>query len=164
MSLPQEPVCEPAEGQAGFLRCAAALAAGARLQLTLLSQNLDRRTYGDEAFIEPLTRFLLSSARARLRVLVRHPGQAMLKGHRLVELGRQLSSRVEFRELPPERQLIEREYLIADEAALLIRESPQELLARYYPQAPLLAREQLREFETLWQESPSAMEFRDLRI
>ena len=160
----QPPVCEPVSGQAEFLQRAAAVAASARMELSLFSQNLDRRTYGSDDFIAPLTRFLLSHQRARLRVLVRVPAQAMLKGHRLVELGRQLSSRIEFRELTPERQLIEREYLVADESALLIRETPQELLGRYYPHAPLLAREQLRDFEMLWQESPPAAEFRDLKI
>lgn len=161
---PQEPICEPVSGQAEFLQRAAEMARATRLTLNLFSQNLDRRTYGSDDFIAPLTRFLLSHQRARLRVIVRSPAQAMLKGHRLVELGRQLSSRIEFRELTPERQLIEREYLVADESALLIRESPQELLARYYPHAPLQAREQLREFEMLWQESPPAAEFRDLKL
>lgn len=159
-----EPVVESVSGQAEFLARAAQLAGQARLELSLFSQTLDRRTYGVDEFIAPLTTFLLSHQRARLRIIVRSPGQAVLKGHRLVELGRQLSSRIEFRELLPERQLIEREFLIGDQRSLLLRESPQELQARYYPDAPLQARELWREFEVLWQESPPSMEFRDLKI
>ena len=159
-----EPASEPANGQAEFLQCAAQLAASATQTIAVFSQNLDRRTYGSDDFLAPLTRFLLSHQRARLRVLVRTPAQTMLKGHRLIELGRQISSRIEFRELLPERQMIEREFLIADESALLVRESPQELTARYFAHAPLLARAQLREFEMWWQESPPAAEFRDLKI
>jgi hypothetical protein len=161
---PPEPDCEVVIGQADFLRRATELVNTARLELTLFSQGLDRRTYSSEDFIAPLQKFLLQHQRARLRVIVHSPGLAMRTGHRLVELGRRLSSRIEFRELPYERRLIEREYLIADESALLIRESVEQLEARYYPHAPLLARERRREFEPIWQESAPVAEFRDLKL
>lgn len=160
----QEPVIELASGQAEFLLRASQLVTTAKLDITLFSQGLDRRTYSSEDFIAPLQTFLLSHQRARLRVLVHTPALAMRTGHRLIELGRRLSSRVEFRELLPERKLIRKEFLIADEASMLLRESDDQLEARYYPHAPLLARDQRREFDTWWQESPPAMEFRDLKL
>jgi len=160
----QEPVIELANGQAEFLLRAAQLVASARLELTLFSQGLDRRTYSSEDFVVPLQTFLLSHQRARLRVLVHTPALAMRTGHRLIELGRRLSSRIEFRELLPERKLIRKEFLIADESSLLIRDSDDQLEARYYPHAPLLARDQKREFDSWWQESPPAAEFRDLKL
>jgi hypothetical protein len=159
-----EPVIEPVSGQAEFLARAAELVRGAALQVSIFSQNLERRTYGVDDFIAPLTKFLLAHERARLRIIVRSPGQTMLGGHRLVELGRQLSSRIEFHELPPEKRLIEREFLLADQRALLIRESPQELIARYYPDSPHHAQAQWREFELLWQESTPSAEMRRLGI
>lgn len=160
----QEPVVELASGQAEFLLRATQIVASAKIEITLFSQGLDRRTYSNEDFIAPLQSFLLSHQRARLRVLVHTPALAMRTGHRLIELGRRLSSRIEFRELLPERKLIRKEFLIADEASLLIRESDDQLEARYYPHAPLLARDQKREFDTWWQESPPAAEFRDLKL
>lgn len=163
--LPEQPVCEAVVGQAEFLRRAAEMAQAVRKDLAIFSQDLDRRTYGSDEFIEPLKSFLLAHERARLRVLVLSPSAAMKTGHRLVELGRRLSSRIEFRELPPERrETTTQEFIIADEFSLLVRESPDEVEARYYPHAPLLAREQLRNFDTLWQESSPVAEFRDLRI
>jgi hypothetical protein len=161
---PQEPVTEAVSGQAEFLRRAVELVSAARLDITIFSQGLDRRTYSSEFFIAPLQKFLLQHQRARLRVIVHSPGLAMRTGHRLVELGRRLPSRIEFRELPEERRLLEKEFLIADESALLLRASVEQLESRYYPHAPLLAREQKREFETWWQESQPAAEFRDLKI
>lgn len=160
----QEPVIELANGQTEFLLRASQLVTSAKLELTLFSQGLDRRTYSSEDFVAPLQTFLLSHQRARLRVLVHTPALAMRTGHRLIELGRRLSSRIEFRELLPERRLIRKEFLIADESSLLIRESDDQLEARYYPHAPLLARDQRREFDGWWQESPPAAEFRDLKL
>ncbi|MES2491632.1 MAG: hypothetical protein V4607_17750 [Pseudomonadota bacterium] len=161
---PQKPEIEVVSGQAEFLLRASALVASAKIEIALFSQGLDRRTYSSEDFIAPLQTFLLSHQRARLRVLVPTPSAAMRTGHRLIELGRRLSSRIEFRELLPERQLIRKEFLIIDESALLLRDSPDQLEARFYAHAPLLARDQKREFDTWWQESPPAAEFRDLKL
>lgn len=160
---PVEPEARIASGAEAYRACLVEMVGQARRQLTIFSQTLDRRIYGDERFITPLQAFLLSHDHARLRVLIRSTDSAR-SGNRLVELGRRLSSRIKLRELPIEHRLIEREYAIADERSFLLRESLQELDARYYPNAPLLARTQLREFETLRQESTPAAEFRDLKI
>lgn len=164
MLEPQQAVIEVVSGQAEFLRRASALVASAKIDITLFSQGLDRRTYSSEDFVGPLQTFLLSHQRARLRVLVHTPALAMRTGHRLIELGRRLSSRIEFRELRPERKNIRKEFLIADESALLIRDAEDQLEARYSAHAPLLARDQKREFDTWWHESPPAAEFRDLKL
>ncbi|MGH8457644.1 MAG: hypothetical protein ACRETW_08805 [Stenotrophobium sp.] len=163
-AAPQEPTSETATGAAGFLACAVRAAQAAQMQISVLSVNLDRRIYGSEEFIAPVTAFLLRHERARLRVLLCAPDITMKSGHRLVELGRRLSSRIEFRELLPERRASERELLIVDESAVLLRESVLDVDARYWLQAPLLARERLREFETMWQESPPASELRSLGL
>lgn len=159
-----EPVIAVASGNVQFLARLAEMTREASMQICVLSQTLDRNIYGNEDFLATLQTFLLKHERARLHVIVRTPGTTMRSGHRLVELGRRLSSRVQFREMLPEHRLIEREYIVADERSLLIRESPQELDARYYSNAPMLAREQLREFENLWQEAQPSAEFRDLRL
>ena len=161
---PQAPAFEVVSGIVAFGQRAIDLIGLARAEIILFSQGLDRRVYGSDAFIEPLQTFLLQHQRARLRVIVHTPAQTMRNGHRLVELGRRLSSRIEFRELLPERKLAAKEFLVADEVALLIRETPDQLEARYAAHAPMLARDQKREFETWWQESPPATEFRDLKL
>lgn len=136
----------------------------ARLQLSLLSFDLDARVYGDEAFVEVVRSFVISHERARLRVLVNDCGRTMRRAHRLVELGRLLSSRIEFRELAEENRGIVEEYLLADERALLHRERRDALDARLQPQAPLAARLKLREFDALWEQSAVAREFSVLGI
>lgn len=154
---------EAAEGRSGFRDAAVRAVAQAQMQIALFSQSLDRDIYGTEEFIAPLTAFLLAHERAQLRVLLRHSAGAALAGHRLVELGRRLSSRIAFRSLSQERQL-EYELLVVDESAVLLRETPQEVTARYWSHAPLLARERLRGFEALWQDATPSAESRSMRL
>lgn len=151
-------------GGAAFLEHAVRLVEAARLELVICSAMLDRRVYGDETFIDRVRRFVLQHRRARLRVLVGQPQAAMRASHRLVELGRALSSRIEFRQPAEERQLPADEYLIADERVQLIRATPEQLEARYFADAPMAARLQLRVFNALWEEAVPAREFSELRI
>ncbi|HSW13317.1 MAG TPA: hypothetical protein VLI06_10795 [Solimonas sp.] len=151
-------------GVAAFTEHAVRVAQAARMDIVIFSDALDRRIYGDDRFVSTVRAFVLQNRRARLRVIVRQPGQAMRGAHRLVELGRMLSSRIEFRQPPEERRLPTDEYLLADERALLIRSGPTELEARYFPSAPLEARQRLREFNVLWEESVPARELRILGI
>jgi len=160
----------PSEGElvtgvAGFAARATQMVAGARMQLALLSQELDRRIYGTEAFGDALRRFVLQHQRTRVRALVNNTQAAIANSPRLVELGRSLSSFVEFRELLPMRQQTVRdEYLVADGRLLLYRETPQDLEAKYYGHAPHMGRMQLKHFDLLWNESEPAQELRKLGI
>ena len=151
-------------GMAAFTEHAVLVAKAARMDIVIFSETLDRRIYGDEAFVAAVRSFVLQHRRARLRVLVRHPGTTMRGAHRLVELGRALSSRIEFREPLPERTLPQDEYLLADEKALLLRTFSDDIDAKYLPHAPLDARQQLRTFNGIWEEAVPAQELRDLRL
>lgn len=151
-------------GLAAFTQQIIALVAGAKNSLRLFSYELDYRVYGSAAFNQALKGFILQHRRARLRVIVHSPQLAMRKGHRLVELGRQLSSRIEFRQLHEERRKQHEEYLIADDSALIIKETHSDIEARYYAHDPLRARERSRTFDALWEECVPAREFTDLKI
>lgn len=153
-----------ASGIAEFTRLAVATAAAAHSELVLFSHELDYRVYGSEEFCDTLKRFILQHRRARLRALVHTPALAMRRGHRLVELGRALSSRIEFRQLSETHLKLREEYLMADQRTLLYKEAYNDLEARHHTDDPLRGREQMRIFETLWQESLPAREFTDLKI
>lgn len=152
-------------GAADYAARATQMVSGARMEIALLSQELDRRIYGTEIFGEALRRFVLQHKHTKVRVLVNRTQAAVSNSPRLVELGRSLSTFVEFREVPPPRQQTVRdEYLIADGRLLLYRETPQDLEARYYSNAPHLARLQLKSFDALWSEAEPAQELRKLGI
>ncbi|MGQ0696739.1 MAG: DUF7931 domain-containing protein [Panacagrimonas sp.] len=136
----------------------------ARFHLALMSVDLDRNLFGTSAFAEGLRNFILQHRRARLRVLVHEPAKAVRNSVRLVELGRLLSSRIEFRTVPVEDRKMREEFMIADERALLYRSTPEQLDAKYYADAPMVARSHLRAFETLWSEASVAREMSALKI
>ena len=152
-------------GAADFAARATQMIGGARNELALLTQELDRRIYGTQDFGEALRRFVLQHGHTKVRVLVNNTQAAMSNSPRLVELGRALTSFVEFRELlPARRPAVREEYLVADGRLLLYRETPQDLEAKYYGESPHLARLKLKDFDILWNESSPAQELRKLGI
>ena len=86
------------DGQAAFAAKALELVRGARGELLLLSDSLQRNLYGSEEFADAVKSFLLGSERARLCVFVNQPQEAVRNVPRLLELSRRVSSRFEFRE------------------------------------------------------------------
>ncbi len=151
-------------GMEAFVDRARQMAGAAYLDVALLSHGLDARVFGDDVFVDRLQAFILGQDRSRLRVLVNAPELAMRKSHRLVELGRRVSSRVHFRQLADDQKGIVEEYLIVDEKQLLQRDAADQLDARYYAYAPLAARQRLQLFNALWEAALPAQEFRELRL
>lgn len=151
----------------GLVQSAAAVAglvAGARRQIAILSYRLEPALYGAEPVVDAVRSFVLSHERTRVRILVNQPDLAMRRAHRLVELARRLSSRVEFRELTEEQRGIVDDCVITDVEGVWRRERPEQLESRLFRHAPLEARLQLRRFDPLWDESPPARAFTELRL
>ncbi|HVT35615.1 MAG TPA: hypothetical protein VHE37_08525 [Nevskiaceae bacterium] len=151
-------------GAAAYAQHLRELAAAAHVSMLIFTHDLDQRIYGGEEFIDALKKFILQNRRANLRVIIHSPGLAMRRGHRLVELGRALSSRIEFRELPEQYQSLIEEYAIADQRGGLYKEYYGDLESQWHEHDPLFARERLRAFDTLWPECVPARELRDLRL
>ncbi len=165
MAESEQPEVELLEGEAAFAAKAVELAGSARMELTLLTQQLNERVYGTENFVTAVRQFVLQHSHARLRVLVNNTKRAISGGSRIVEFGRKLSTFIEFRELLPERrQMVREEFLIADGRLMLYREAPENLEAKFYGTVSHAARLKLREFDTFWNESSTAQELRSLGI
>ena len=96
------------EGRAALASALLALAERAERDVLLLSFDFDRGLYGSEAFVAAIKRLALSSERARIHVLINQPKTAVCSGHRFIELGRRLPSRIAFRELTEERRATQR--------------------------------------------------------
>lgn len=152
-------------GVADFAAKATQMVSAAKMEVALLTQDLDRRVYGTGIFTESLRRFVLQHQNTRVRILVNSTQVAISNSPRLVEFGRSLTSFVEFRELPVARQQVVREeLLITDGRVMLYRESPGDLEAKYYGQMPAEARLKLKGFDQLWDESEPAQELRKLSL
>ena len=161
----EEPKPDLVIGIADFAARATQMVSGAKMEVALLTQELDRRIYGSGVFTESLRRFVLQHSHTRVRVLVNSTQLAIANSPRLVEFGRSMSSFVEFRELLPQRQqVIREELLITDGRLMLHREEPGDLEAKYYGQSPAEARLKLKAFDLLWDESVPAQELRKLSL
>ncbi len=155
---------DPLQGQAGFIAALKQLLPVATQRLAILSPALPASSYGDADVVELIKQFLLSSHRVQLRVLVESPDRTMKQAHRLVELGRRLSSRVEFRQLAEEQYGVDEELVIADESAWMQRAPQLNLQTNLYLGASLNARLQLRRYDELWSRATPAREFYALGI
>jgi hypothetical protein len=152
-------------GRSALAAQALKVAQSTRLELAVLSFALDPDLYGSEPFVDAVKTFLLGEDRARLRVLLNQPRVVAQSAHRLVELGRRLTSRVEFRELAQEQLNDMRgEWLIADRRRILERRNPETLTAHYWDSAPLLAREKLEKYDSLWNEAVPCGELQRLAL
>ena len=162
--MTEEPAApELVTGAADFAARATQMVAGARMEIVLLSLDLDRRAYGGGAFTDALRRFVLQHSHTKVRILVNATQTAMANNPRLVEFGRGLTSFVEFRELLPERRpVVRQELLVADGRTMLFKESSSDLEAKYFGAQPLAVKEKLKEFQMLWDESVPAQELRRL--
>jgi hypothetical protein len=152
----------PVSGREEFRDAAIELAKSARLTITILSHQLERELYGDVAFVDALRALATRHRNAQIRILVHSPEWAGRSGHRLVELMRKLTTFIAIRELPEDKKEVTNELLIADERAVLVRESPDHHLAHYHAAAPQLARQWLHQFNQWWETAEPAPGMRQL--
>lgn len=148
--------------QAEFRDAACELVSNARLQLNILTYAFEREIYGHTDFTQAVQALCTHHARAKVRILIHSPEWASRSGHRLVELARRLSSFIEMREMNPQDKDLTSEVLVADEQALLLRESPDTLTSRFYPDDMRQAGSWLRRYEGLWNGGQTVQALRQL--
>jgi hypothetical protein len=85
------------ESSAQVREASVALVAQSRRSIEIVSRHLDPAVYDTTAFTDALRRFVLDSSRARVHIIVMDSRPILTSGHRLVDLGQQLSSFVEIR-------------------------------------------------------------------
>jgi len=150
-------------GRSAWQSALLGLAQGAQRELCVQSHHLEAFAYGDAAFVEAIKELILNNRRAQVRVLLNDVGPAA-KGHRLVDLGRTLSSFIQFRQLSQaDRDHLE-DRVIADRAGFIERLDPESSEALHYPTAPADARRRLDGFERLWARAAPSPQLRALFI
>ena len=144
---------------------AAALARQARRGLEIWSRDLDPALYDRTEFLEAVRALVLGHRHARVRAIVYDARAVVRRGHRLVELARQLPSYVELRTPPPEDYAEYPEaFLVADGRGVLRRPFADRWEATACFDAPLAARDLLRLFDEAWDVSTPDPELRRLHL
>ena len=145
---------------------AAALSMTQQTQHTLriTSRDLDATIYDNDEFIQAAKDMALRSRRAKLYILINTADPAVKNGHRLIDLCRRLTSFIEIRVQGKRFFDYNEATLIADESGYIRRR----LAERYETEAdffsPRTAREMIKEFDNMWEESVEDPNLRRLSI
>lgn len=143
---------------------AAALAGQARRSVDIWSRDLDPALYDRPRFLDAVRGLVLNHRHARVRAIVYDARAAVQRGHRLVELARELPSFIELRRPPPDYEEFPEAFLVADGRGLLRRPFADRWEATACFDAPLAARELLRFFDEAWAVSSPDPELRRLHL
>lgn len=138
-----------AEAQAHTL----ALLQQSRHSLCLYTPDLEPWLYNHSSVQEACTRLLLASPRNRLRILVRDVSRPVSLGHRLLNLGRRLTSNLHIRRLNPDLPCEESAYLLADAHGLLLRPQADAWAGYAWYNDPARVRQQQAQFDQAWNTS-----------
>lgn len=136
----------------------------ARQSLAIYSHNLDGSLYDTSEFIEALKQLSLNNKVSTIRVLLRDIDYISRHGHRFVELARRLPSFIEIRQTSSDFDHIISCYSIVDKRGIIFRGDALRYEARVNFNHPLVARDLLKQFDTIWEQSESSQEMRNLHI
>jgi hypothetical protein len=132
--------------------------------LEVFSRDLDPFLYDRAAFVDALSRLCLTNRKARIRFLVQEPLAAIHNCQRLVELGRRLSSSIEFRQPHADYRQYNEAFMVADQCGFIHRPFADrfEGVVNFYD--PIEARRKLDFFTEVWERSEPHPEFRRLYL
>ena len=95
------------------------LAAHARREVLILSQDLDPRYFNTPALLDALSRFARRHSKARVRILIHDSRRMVRDGHGLLDLTRRLSSSFSIRLVHPDMQDREDTFVLADRTGMV---------------------------------------------
>ena len=140
------------------------LSAQARQELLIHSRELDARLLDRRPFLEAVERLCRAHREARVRILVRDPQAAVRRGHRLLELGRRLSSHIEFRQPQAEHRQYNEAFLVADGCGYLHRPFADRFEGSANFNDPVQARRLADYFTEVWEHAQPHPELRRLYL
>jgi hypothetical protein len=134
----------------------------ARREILIFSGDLDPDYYDQAPFVEALRRLCLGAPPQCVHVLLGDPRAVALRGHRLIALARQLTSRIAVRHLAEEFKDRTDAFLIADGRGYCIRRLAGTAEAVADLNGPRQGRLLRAEFEQMWERSDVDSELRRL--
>ncbi len=148
------------EGSSEIALVSARFAEQALQALRIFSHDLDPSIYDRAEFLDSVRRLALSNTRAPVQILLFDAEPAVRNGHRLIELTRQLSSRIQIRSVPEEFHHQIEAYLLADDSGYLLRRVADVLEGTADFFAPQQVRRMRDRFEHIWERSEEPLELR----
>ncbi len=136
-----------------------------RRQLDILTKELDPHLYGDELICESISALARNHPKASIRLLVKNPQPATQSRHRLIELHKRLSSKIQCRTTKTELKNEDRSYIIIDSTQVVLQHNDGDYDGFCNTDAKPEARALLEEFNWLWdRQSDVIAELRTLTL
>jgi len=144
--------------------CAAltiALAAQAQTEIYIFSEDLEPDLYNSNAFIDAVRHMLGNDTNAKVSILVHDISRVVQRGHKLIDLSRRASSRVELRKLNTKYH---HAFMVVDGVGMVDRRRAErfETVANFND--PSEARNLQRFFKSVWEKSGMSLEARALHV
>ena len=154
----------PLHGRHQFQLAAQRLCELAQRQVDIFTHDLDKPLYDQPAVLDQLKRLALSSRGICVHILLQNSEPAQQQGHRLIELARRLTSRIEIRR--PHDDLIDHRenFLIADRMGILRRRQSDRYEGEVNFHDPLESKRLSEWFTEAWEQAEPDSSLRRLYL
>ena len=126
------------------------MASQAARELRLFSHDLDAALYDNREFLDHVHRIAVGGGEIPVRILLVNAEPATRNGHRLIEVARHLTSKIQIRGVPAEFAHRTDAYLLADDRGYLLRPLANVLDATADFNAPAEVRRLHKAFDEIW--------------
>jgi len=133
---------------------AAALLSQCEQQVFILTHDFEPSIYDNDECLEALENFVLQGRHhVQIRCLIQQPAIVAQHGHRLLTLGRRMSSYIQMRCPAELHRTLAQSFLLVDGVGMLHRQYQDSFKLQANFKDPETVRELMQLFETLWDES-----------
>lgn len=132
--------------------------------LYLFTNNLDASLYNTETFIEAVKYLAIAGANSKVYILLQDPTNVVLRGHRIVELARRLSSHIFIHRADEEDQKRVDNFMLLDQIGFIRRPHPNRYEGAACYNNPAEVRKYLKFFADAWERSHPEPELRRLHL
>ena len=129
------------------------MASQAKRTLDIISRRLDPPVYDNEEFVESVKKLILYNTRAQIRILVFEPKTIVQYGHRLLDLGLNLTSFIDFRKPNNEFNSFNESLFIADRTGYIHRNSAERYEGTLNFNDKRLSKILTDQFDEMWEKS-----------
>ncbi len=140
------------------------LASQAQHSIYIFSHDLEPQIYNQTPFLEAVKELAIHCRQPCIRILLQDNEKAQKEGHRLLQLWRRLTSKIEIRRPHPDYIDHPESFLLADETGYLHHRFYTGYEATVDFNSPLEARRLSGFFKEVWEQSEPDSDLRDLHI
>ena len=161
---PEEREHQPFENADAFIQHAIQLLAKGERKVRIFSDKMDPQVYNDNHYCQLIQQIATSHPQAEIRILVRNNLIIKAQSVGLAELAGRLGSNMEVRLANRHLDNMRNDYMVVDEAGILLKQEEQRYQGYSVAYSPMAARDLANEFDAIWDHSQKDPELRRLGI